>query len=525
MKKIYTYDSTLRDGMQAEGISFSVEDKIKIVKKLDSLGIDYIEAGNPGSNPKDLEFFRRVNNLKLKHTKICAFGSTHRVGVKVEEDANVTSLLRANTSAVAIFGKAWDLHVTDVLKTDLNTNLELIYNTVKFFKDHGKEVVFDAEHFFDGYKANAAFARECVKTAVEAGADWVVLCDTNGGAFPDEVGRITESIVREFPVKVGIHCHNDTGMAVASSIFAVKAGAVQVQGTMNGIGERCGNANLCSVVPNLQLKLGYKCLDEGKISLLTGISRYISEIANISHDERQPYVGGSAFAHKGGMHVDGVLKNPKTFEHISPETVGNSRRFLISEMSGRANLITAIQNIDPTLDKNSPQTSQIIDKLKTLEFMGYQFEGAESSMELLIRKELERYKPFFGLNQFKVIVSEPSGEEYSSSALIKIHVDDMEDIAAAEGDGPVNALDKALRRVLERFYPQISEVRLTDYKVRVLDGQRGTASKVRVLIESTDGRHSWSTVGVSTDIIEASWHALVDSVEYKLLLDSQEERK
>ncbi len=519
MKRVYLYDSTLRDGMQAEGISFSVEDKIKIAKKLDALGIDYIEAGNPGSNPKDLEFFSRIGDIKLENAKICAFGSTHRVGLSPQEDANVVSLLRANTPVVAIFGKAWDLHVADILKTDLDTNLTLIYNTVAFFKQKGKEVVFDAEHFFDGYKANAAYSRKCVQTAVKAGADWVVLCDTNGGTFPGDIGRITAEMVSGFDVKIGIHCHNDTGMAVANSVFAVKSGAVQVQGTINGIGERCGNANLCTIIPNLQLKLGYECLDREKMTSLTAVARYISEIANISHNERQPYVGASAFAHKGGMHVDGVLKNPKTFEHISPEMVGNVRRMLVSEMSGRSNLIAAIKNVDPSLDKTSAETQRIIDKLKNLEYIGYQFEGAESSMELLIRKELGKYAPFFALNHFKVIVSEPSGEEYSSSALIKIHVNDEEDIAAAEGDGPVNALDRALRKALERFYPQLSEVRLTDYKVRVLNGQKATASTVRVLIESTDGTNSWSTVGVSSDIIEASWRALVDSVEYKLLMD------
>ncbi len=521
-KKVYILDSTLRDGMQAEGISFSVEDKIKIAKKLDDLGVSYIEAGNPGSNPKDLEFFERAKSLELKNSKLCAFGSTHRVGIKVEEDKNILSLLQTDTPAVCIFGKAWDLHVSDILNTTLENNLSLISETVAFFKSHNKEVIFDAEHFFDGYASNPEYAIKCIKAANDAGADCIVLCDTNGATFPTEISNIVADAIKNTNVNIGIHCHNDTGVAVANSVIGVRAGAVHVQGTMNGIGERCGNANLCTIIPNLELKLGYSCIKEGKIEDITDAARYISEIANISHDERQPYVGASAFAHKGGMHVDGVSKNPKTFEHIDPETVGNTRRVLISEMSGRANLIKAIRKVDNTLDKHSEEVEKVIKKLKELEYEGYQFEGAESSMELLIRKILGKYKPYFDLNQFKVIVSEPSGEELSSSALIKIHVGNSATMTAAEGNGPVDALDLALRRALEQFYPQLSDVRLTDYKVRVLDSQNATASKVRVLVESSDGTNSWSTVGVSTDIIDASWHALVDSIEYKLLLDSAE---
>ena len=519
-KKIAILDSTLRDGAQAEGISFSVSDKIKIVKTLDELGVTYIEAGNPGSNPKDLEFFAQAKHMQLTNAKLCAFGSTCRVGTPPQEDANVRSLLDAGTPAVSVFGKAWDLHVTDILKATPEQNLEIIADTIAFLKENGKEVIFDAEHFFDGYRANRAYALACIDAAQEAGADCIVLCDTNGATFPDEIGQITGEVAERLHTAVGIHCHNDVGVAVANSMLAVQAGAVHVQGTMNGIGERCGNANLCTILPNLELKLGYSCLKPGKLEDITDAARYISEIANISHDERQPYVGACAFAHKGGMHVDGVLKNPKTFEHIAPESVGNTRRVLISEMAGRANLLKAIHKINPTLDKHSSAVGKVMDQLKELEYEGYQFEGAESSMELLIRKILGKYKPYFDLNQFKVIVSEPSGEELSSSALIKIHVGSEASITAAEGNGPVDALDKALRGALEHFYPQLACVRLTDYKVRVLDSQNATESKVRVLVESSDGVRSWSTVGVSTDIIEASWHALVDSLEYKLLLDT-----
>ena len=388
MNKIAIYDSTLRDGAQGEGISFSVNDKIRLVKRLDALGVDYIEAGNPGSNPKDLEFFLRASQLDLKHAKICAFGSTHRVGVKVQNDKNVISLLSANTPVIAVFGKSWDMHVREILKTTLDENIKIIKDTISFFKEHDKEVVFDAEHFFDGYKNNPQYALETIKAASEAGADWVVLCETNGGAFPDEISEIVKIVKGEISAKVGIHCHNDTGMAVANSVMGVLAGAEQIQGTINGIGERCGNTNLCTVIPNLQLKRGYICIPPENMENLTKMARFSSELANIAHDERQPYVGASAFAHKGGMHIDGVKKNPHTFEHINPESVGNKRRFLMSEMSGRSNIIEVINDIDPSIDKHSPITQNIMDKLKTLELEGFQFESAESSVELMVRKEL-----------------------------------------------------------------------------------------------------------------------------------------
>ncbi|MFZ5985772.1 MAG: citramalate synthase [Bacillota bacterium] len=521
MKKVLIYDSTLRDGAQAQGISFSVEDKLKIVDRLDRLGVSYIEAGNPGSNPKDLEFFERVGKIKLKHAKVIAFGSTRRVNIPVDEDANVKSLLKADTPAIAIFGKSWDFHVTDILKTTLDENLKMIYDTISFFKSKNKEVVFDAEHFFDGYKANPDYAMKSLKAAFDAGADSLCLCDTNGGSFPNEVYEITSKVVNEFKADIGIHCHNDTGMAVANSIMAVQAGAVQIQGTMNGFGERSGNANLCTIIPNLQLKSEYECIPEENISDLTAAARYLSEVANVIHDERAPYVGRFAFAHKAGMHADAVNKNSTAYEHISPEAVGNERLFLMSEVAGRSAVLNLINNIDNTITKDSPQTKVILEKLKELEFKGYQYEGAESSFELVIRKVLGKYQQFFELGEFKVVVNEPSVSSANSSAMIKIKVDGQNEITADEGDGPVNALDKAVRKALERFYPQISEMKLTDYKVRVLDSNSATAAKVRVLIESTDGKEVWTTIGVSTDIIEASWQALVDSIEYKLIKDKE----
>jgi len=516
---IFIYDTTLRDGAQAQGISFTVEDKLKVVKAVDSLGVSYIEAGNPGSNPKDLEFFRRVKGIELKHAKIVAFGSTRRVNVPVSEDPNVRSLLAADTPAVAIFGKSWDFHVKEVLKTTLDENLNMIYETIEFFTKQGKEVIFDAEHFFDGYRANPEYAMKTLKAAADAGASVVCLCDTNGGSFPSDVFEVTLKVVEELKMPVGIHCHNDNGMAVANSILAVQAGATQVQGTINGFGERCGNANLCTIIPNLQIKANYKCIPDENMKLLTWVARYVSEVANIIYDEKAPYVGGSAFAHKGGMHIDAVFKNPISFEHINPELVGNKRKILMSEVSGRSTILKKINEIDPTITKDSPEAKAIIDRLKELEHEGYQYEGAESSFEIVIRKILGKYKPFFNLNEFKVIVNEPSIDAYNSSAMVKIRVGDQVEITAAEGCGPVNALDYALRKALEKFYPEIKEMKLTDYKVRVLDSEAATAARVRVLIESTDGRDVWTTIGVSTDIIDASWKALVDSVEYKLIKD------
>ena len=516
MKNITIYDSTLRDGAQAQGISFTVRDKLKIVERLDALGISYIEAGNPGSNPKELEFFECVRKIKLKNARITAFGSTRRANLSVDEDANIKSLLVADTPAVTIFGKSWDFHVVEVLKTTLDENLAMIFDTVKFFKNKGKEVIFDSELFFEGYDDNPEYALKTLKTAYDAGADSICLCETTGGSFPMHIYEITSKITGEFNIPIGIHCHNDSGMAVANSIMAVQAGATQIQGTINGFGERCGNANLCTVIPTLQLKMGCKCIPDENISEITSLARYVNEVANVMYDERAPYVGRSAFAHKAGMHSDAVSKNPRTYEHVNPSTVGNERTFLMSEVAGRSAVLSVINSVDNTITKDSPETKLILEKLKELEYEGYQYEGAESSFELVIRKLLGRYKPSFELKEFKVIVNEPSINSFNSSAMIKIRVGEQEEITAAEGDGPVNALDNAVRKALERFYPQVREMKLTDYKVRVLDSTSATAAKVRVLIESTDGRVVWTTIGVSTDIIEASWKALVDSIEYKL---------
>ncbi|HHY82204.1 MAG TPA: citramalate synthase [Clostridiales bacterium] len=514
--KIYIYDSTLRDGAQAEGISFTVNDKLKILKKLDEFGVDFIEAGNPGSNPKDLEFFSRARKLRLRHAKLTAFGSTRRAGIKVEEDINIQALLKVGTEAVAIFGKAWDFHVTDIIKTTLEENLNMIRETVSFLKSLGKEVIFDAEHFFDGFKSNPGYAVQSLKAAAQAGADWLVLCDTNGGTFPLDISSIVSEVVRQFDIPIGIHCHNDGGMAAANSLVAVQSGAVQVQGTINGYGERCGNADLCTIIPNLQLKLKLSCIPEEQMQNISAVSRYVSELANLAPNERAPYVGHCAFAHKGGMHIDAIQKNPMSFEHIPPHLVGNERRILMSEVSGRSTILKRIQQVAPWVCKNSPETQYLIDELKKLEYEGYQFEGAETSFELLVRRALGKDIRFFHVKDFRVLCEEHWQDDYSASAIIKVEVDGKEEVSAAEGDGPVNALDKALRKALQVFYPELNQMRLTDYKVRVLDTGKATAAKVRVHIESTDGETVWGTVGVSTNIIEASWTALVDSIEYFL---------
>lgn len=521
MTKIDIYDSSLRDGAQAQGISYSVEDKIKIVQQLDALGVGYIEAGNPGSNPKDLEFFARVSELELKNAKIIAFGSTRRPKLDVREDRNIQSLLQAGCKALTIFGKSWDYHVTDILRTTLEENLLMIGDTIRFLKEQGFEVVFDAEHFFDGYRANSDYAMQTLAAAADAGADCLCLCDTNGGSFPKEVFDITQAVVERFDTAVGIHCHNDAELAVANSIMAVQAGATQVQGTINGIGERCGNANLCSIIPSLQLKLGFSCIPEEQMQRLTHVARFVAEVANVPLNEKSPYVGHHAFAHKGGMHIDAVNKNPNSYEHINPDKVGNQRAILMSEVAGRSTLLAKINTIDPTLHKDSPETLKIMERLKELEHEGYQFEAAESSFELVIRKVLGKYQPFFELIEFKVMVNEPSANGLNSMVTIKIRVGDQIEITAAEGDGPVHALDNAVRKALECFYPEIKQIKLTDYVVRVLDSDKASAAKVRVLIESTDFKEKWTTTGVSTDIINASWLALVDAIEYKLVKEKE----
>ncbi len=500
-----------------EGITFTVADKLKIVKKLDEFGIDYIEAGNPGSNPKDIEFFNEIKKLKLKNSRLAAFGSTRRAGMKTEEDKNVIALLDAGSEVITIFGKTWDMHVTKIIKTTMEENLFMIKDTIAFFKGRGKEVIFDAEHFFDGYKANSMYAMSSLQAAIEGGADCLVLCDTNGGSFPEEIGNIVKIVSKQFDKPIGIHCHNDCGMAVGNSITAVLNGAVQIQGTINGYGERCGNANLCTVIPNLQLKKDFRTIPKHQLSQLTSLSRYISEVANMSHNENEPYVGNNAFAHKGGMHIDAVIKDPFSFEHISPEAVGNKRRILMSEVSGRSTILKKIQAIEPTLTKDSEKIQEIIDLLKRLEHSGYQFEGAESSFELIVRKAMGKHKKFFSVMDFYILSQNQDRSDLSATAVIKVEVNGREEITASEGDGPVNALDCALRKALEIFYPELRRMRLNDYKVRVLDTEQATAAKVRVHIESTDGQKIWGTVGVSTNIIEASFTALIDSIEYFIM--------
>lgn len=524
--KIFILDSTLRDGAQGQGISFSVEDKLKIVKALDKLGIDYIEAGNPGSNQKDLEFFKRIKDIKLEKSKVVAFGSTRRADVTVEEDKNLKSLLEANTETVVIFGKSDSFQVTEILKTSLDENLEMIKDTIEYLVSKGKNVMFDAEHFFDGYKRNEEYAMNTLKVAKEAGAHTLVLCDTNGGSLQGEILEITKSVKETLGIIIGVHTHNDMGLAVGNSLMSVEGGATHIQGTFLGIGERCGNANLSAIIPTLELKLGYEVLSEDKLKEIKSTAMYISEICNIPLKDDMPYIGESAFAHKGGMHIDAVCKIPVSYEHVKPELVGNSRRFLVSEVSGKSTIYNQIKKLFPNFKKDSEEVLLVTERLKELEYEGYQFEGADGTVELVMRKTMGKYKPFFELKQFKVIGEQPSyGGEFSATAMVELTVDNNYEITAAQGQGPVNALDKALRKALEKFYPLLSSVRLVDYKVRVLDSDKTTASRVRVLIESTDGEEKWSTVGVSEDIIQASWIALVDSIEYKLIKDIERKVK
>lgn len=515
-KKIYLYDTTLRDGAQAEGISYTLEDMLAITSKLDELGIDYVEGGWPGSNPKAMLYFQQVKRLKFKHAKIAAFGSTRHHQNKAAQDPNIKALLEAKTPVVTIFGKSWDLHVKYALRVTLDENLEMIFDSVSFLKKKGLEVIYDAEHFFNGFKDNAEYAMKSLQTAEQAGAACLVLCDTNGGSLPFEIEEITATVAKVFNMPVGIHAHNDSDSAVANSLSAVHAGAVHVQGTINGYGERCGNANLCSIIPALNLKLGLTSVSEKNLHKLTAISRYISEVANVAPHDHQPYVGVSAFAHKAGIHVSAVERKSETYEHISPEIVGNQRRILVSELSGKSNIMFLAQKIGLQLDPNNPQTKEILQTIKNLEHEGYQFEAAEASLEILMKKATGHYRKFFELKGFKVIVEKRNGE-LISEATIKLTVGNEHVHVAAEGDGPVNALDNALRKALEKFYPALKEMRLVDYKVRVINTGEATAAKVRTLIESQDKENIWSTVGVSENIIDASWKALVDSFEYKLL--------
>lgn len=514
MTKIAIYDTTLRDGMQAEGVSFSLADKLAIAKCLDGLGVDYIEGGYAASNAKEMQFFKEVASLGLKHSKVAAFGSTRRADCTVEDDLSLNSILATEASVATIVGKTWDLHVGLVLHCSLEENLTICAESIRYLKGKGLEVIFDAEHFFDGYRANPEYALKVLAAAAEAGADALVLCDTNGGSLPHQVFEITQQACRSFGSVVGIHTHNDTDCATANALAAIQAGARHVQGTINGLGERCGNANLCSVIPNLAFKMGFKPLSPERIRSLTEVSRFVFEVANLAPVMSLAYVGDSAFAHKAGLHVDALRKSKQTYEHIDPQLVGNERRFLISELSGKSNILAELEKAKITQDKTLAR--KILAHVQDLENEGYQFEAANASFELLVRKIMETFKPSFELIKYHVNVEKRKNGELVTEATVKLKVGNEIEHVVGEGDGPVNALDAALRKSLERFYPDLKDMHLFDYKVRVVNAKEGTAARVRVVIESRDKQSIWGTVGVSENVIEASWLALVDSVEYKL---------
>jgi 2-isopropylmalate synthase len=520
MQEITLYDTTLRDGTQAEDISFTVEDKLRIARKIDELGIHYIEGGWPGSNPKDMRFFNEVQEIPLKHAQIVAFGSTVKSGTAPEEDRNLKSLIKAKTGVVTIFGKSWDVHVKSALRISLKENVKLIADTITYLKKQCDQVFFDAEHFFDGCKANPSYALQTVKAAAQSGADCVILCDTNGGTLPDQLCAMIKEVKRQVPkTPLGIHTHNDSELAVANSIAAVHLGIRQVQGTINGIGERCGNANLCSIIPNLALKLNYDCINKKQLAKLQEVSRFVYELANLQPLKHQPYVGRSAFAHKGGIHVSAIRRNPETYEHISPDVVGNVQRVLISDLSGKSSVMQKAKEFKINISSRDPVVHEIVEQLKYLESEGFQFEGAEASFELMMMEALGTKRNYFELVGFRVINERREGEQPVCEATIMVTVGGRTEHTAALGNGPVNALDNALRKSLEKFYPQLKETALIDYKVRVLSSGEGTGSKVRVLVESGDAQSKWGTVGVSENIIEASWQALVDSINYKLSRD------
>lgn len=513
---ITVYDTTLRDGSQTVGISFSLNDKIRIAQELDKLNIDYIEGGWPGSNPKDDLFFKEIKKVQLNHSKIVAFGSTIRSDKPAAEDAMLRALIDSGMQTVTIVAKTWDFQVTRALNIDLKKNLEIIKNTIAPLKDKGITVLLDAEHFFDGFKANSEYTLETIGEAARSGADMVVACDTNGGVMPGEVDEIIRKTVHDLTIPLGVHFHNDAGVAVANTIIAVQAGAQSVQGTINGYGERCGNCDLTTLIPNLVLKMGYQCNAADSLIHLTEVSRFVSETANLAHNERAPYVGDNSFAHKGGIHVSALSKDTRTYEHIDPELVGNRRKVLISELSGKSNVTYKAQElgIDITRDVSLPE--KILKKIKYLEDKGYQFEAAEGSFELLIREATGEYIPFFDLKGFRVITEKNEAGDIICEATIKVEVDGTIEHTAANGNGPVSALDNALRKSLEKFYPELKDLHLTDYKVRVLNEKAGTSAAVRVLIDQKQHTEHWGTVGVSENIIEASWHALVDGIEYML---------
>ncbi len=517
MQAVTLYDTTLRDGTQGEQVTLSAEDKLSIARKLDEFGIHYIEGGWPGSNPKDARFFQMLRKEPLRRARLAAFGSTRKPGARAENDANVQALLDTGTDTVTVVGKSWDLHATEILGTTLDENLRMIEETVAFLKTRDREVVYDAEHFFDGYRRNPEYALRTVKAAVEGGADVVVLCDTNGGMMPHDLEEIVRNVAPTIPVPFGMHAHNDCGMALANSLAAVRAGASMVQGTINGYGERCGNADLVAMLGVLQLKMGCDCLPPEKLPHLTEVSRFVSEVANVPPSNQRPFVGRSAFAHKGGIHVSAIMKNPAAYEHADPESVGNRRRVLVSDLSGRSNIAYKSKEMGIDLGGNGFDSRRIVERIKEMEDQGFQFDAAEGSLELLIKKVTGQFEAPFTLESFRVTLEKDGDAPTSSHATIKISVEGEEEITAAEGDGPVNALDNALRKALYKFYPEIREMGLVDFKVRVIDGREATAARVRVNIETRDAREIWSTIGVSENVIEASWQALADSVEYKLL--------
>lgn len=524
MRNVQLYDTTLRDGSQAEGISYSVTDKVRIAEELDRTGIHFIEGGWPGSNPKDKEFFLKVKDSRLKNSRIAAFSMTRRPGIPACDDTNVKALLKSGADMVTIVGKTWDFHVTEVLKTSLDENLSMIRDTVSFLTKEGFLVFYDAEHFFNAWQTNKDYALKTLDAARSGGAKTICLCDTNGGSLPSRVYDITKEVKHEIGddgLVLGIHCHNDSGVAVANSLAAVEAGADMVQGTINGYGERCGNADLVQIIANLKTKMKIDCVSDSSLGQLTHLSHFVSEISNMRVKSEQPFVGDSAFAHKGGMHINAIMKNPLTYEHLDPSLVGNRRRILVSELGGKTGILLRAKDLNYDLSKEDPQTKKILELVQSLEHKGFQFEAAEASFQILMKKALKKYKRFFDLEGFKVVIEKRSRDKITSEAVIKLKVNGVKEHTAAEGDGPVNALDNALRKALKDFYPTLAKMRLSDFKVRVLDEKTGTAAKVRVLIQSQDDKDVWNTIGVHENIIEASWQALVDSVEYKLLKDAR----
>lgn len=519
---VYLYDTTLRDGAAREGVSFSIDDKLKILKRLDEFGMHYVEGGYPASNPKDKEFFDAAAKIELRHARLVAFGSTRRALTGASRDREMKTLANCGAKVACIFGKSWDFHVKKALKIALGENVFMIEESVKYLKKKGLEVVFDAEHFFDGFKENPKYALRTVEAAAEAGADWVVLCDTNGGTLPHEVGSVVREVNERVAVPLGIHAHNDCECAVASSLAAVREGARMVHGTINGYGERCGNANLCSVIPDLELKMGVDCVSRERLTGLTDLSHFVSELANLSPDSHQPFVGASAFAHKGGIHASGVSKETRTYEHVRPELVGNIQRIVVSELSGKSTITLKAREMGIDLEHKPERLAEILKQTKQLEHVGYQFEAADGSFEILVRKALGMHKAFFKLESFRVIMEKREDGRVMTEATVKIHVGGRRLIATAEGNGPVNALDRAIRIAVERSFPALKDIELTDFKVRVLDEHKGTAAVTRVLIMSSDGEKTWGSIGVSENIIEASWQALVDGIEYGLVHKRQQ---